>query len=167
MEGILGRIIATLLGLLALAAVVFIGQQALAGNKVTQTVSDLAQVATNARNGFSTNPNLYANFSNANSAALISAGVFPTDMVSGGTTIVDAWGNSVTFGPTGTNNSEFQIQFGGGNMSADQCAKTATGMQGYVSLSVGGTNFTSAAPPDLASAGTACSANTQITAVYQ
>ena len=168
MEGILGRIIATLLGLLALGAVVYIGEQALAGNKVTQTVSDLAQVATNARNGFSTNPNMYANFTNANSAALISAGMFPTDMVAGGTTIVDAWGNNVTFVPTGANNSEFQLTFGGGTMTADQCAKVVTGLQGYVSLSVnGGTAFTTANPPDLSTAGTACQGGSQIQVTYQ
>ena len=95
MEGILGRIIATLLGLLAIGVVVYAGDQALSGNKVTQTVSDLAQVVTNARNGFSTSPNRYLHFNNGWESSLISAGVFPADMVQnrgGKPQIIDAWG---------------------------------------------------------------------------
>lgn len=168
MEGILGRIMATVLGLIALGGVVLLMATATDSSRISQTGQDLGTLVTNARSQFQQSSTLYTNFTTGNTASLISAGVVPPDMVKNGV-IADAWNNQILLAPTGTNNSEMQIILGGNALSVESCTKLITSLTGYVSLTTnGGPNvFSSANPPDSVSANTDCTASTQITAVYQ
>ncbi len=103
MEGILGRVIATLLGLLAVAAVVYLGDQSFTAAKVHDEAADIAMIVMNGRAAFQQNPNGYTNFDSVNdAAALCSGGIFPSAIVVGGCanpTYVDRWGNALTVSP--------------------------------------------------------------------
>ncbi len=165
MDRVLGVVGAGILVLLALVAVVLSIEKGFHTHKVEQTVQDISQVITNARQGFGQSANGYANYASANTSSLISAGDFPDDMVRGGA-IVDAWGNSVTFGPT-QNNSEVTLNFGGAGLTSDQCSGVATKLSGYISLVVGGTAFTPANPPDDATAAQACAGGTTFALTFQ
>lgn len=163
MDSILGRVVAAILGLLALGGVIYAGGQALGGNKVSQMTNDVAQVVNNARSQMSQNSLGYTNFTTANTAPLITAGIFPADMNRGGV-IVDAWGNAVTFAPI-ANGQQFTLTWGGAGMTADQCSKLASSMQGYISLKVNATTW--AIPPDAVAAGTACGGGTTFVGTFQ
>lgn len=171
MEGILGRIMATVLGLIALGGVVLLMSTASDSSRISQSGQDLGTLATNTRSQFQQSGTLYANFSNANASSLISSGVIPPDMVKGGA-IVDAWNDPVTIAPTTpagmVANSAFSVQIGGGSLSAESCAKLVTALTGYYSLTVGGATFSTANPPDPTTAGPACSSgSTVMTLIYQ
>jgi len=166
MEGILGRIVAVVLGLLALAGVGYMASKGFAADKGSKVSTDITQVITNARTQFSQNSNGYTNFTTANEAAMITAGVFPDSMVRNGA-VLDGWGNPVTLGSS--NNATIgSITFGGGGSeTASQCAAVATSFKDYVTLVVGGTTFTPTNQPDAASAGTACGASLTMTVSFQ
>lgn len=162
MDSILGRIAATVLGLLLLAAVGLGIYRAFSGNKVSQMTTDVALLQTNARAQFSQGGNGYANFkvnAGAPAAGLLAtdgtSAVIPADMISGGV-VHDAWGNPVTIAPAGTGNSSFTLSFGGANMTASQCTQLATSLNGYQSLTIGATTFTPSNQPDSVTAGAAC-----------
>lgn len=171
MEGILGRIMATVLGLIALGGVVLLMSTATDSSRISQSGQDMGTLATNVRSQFQQSSSLYANFTNANIAALISSGVIPPDMVKSGT-MVDAWNDPVTIQPSTpagmVPNSAFSVTVGGGSLSAESCSKLVTSLTGYYSLTVGGTTFNTANPPDPTIAGTACgSGSTVMTIIYQ
>ena len=166
MDRTVGVILAVVLGLLALGAVVLSGHHAFASNTASTVVTDVSQLETNARAQFGQGANLYANFTTANEGAMITSGVFPTDMVRGGA-VVDSWGNAVALAPA-ANNTEGTITFGGGGSeTSDECANVVTGLKDYVSLTVGGTTFTQANQPDAVSAGNACGAGLTIAMTFQ
>ena len=165
MDRVLGVVGAGILVLLALVAVVLSIEKGFSTHKVEQTVQDISQVITNARQGFAQSANGYANYSSANAGSLIQAGDFPSDMVRNGG-IVDAWGNAVGFGPT-QNNSEVTLNFGGAGLTQDQCVGVATQLSGYVSLVVGGSTFTPANPPDHVTAAAGCAGGTAFALTFQ
>lgn len=165
MDSILGRIAATVLSLLLLAAVGLGIYKAFSGNKVSQTINDIAQLQTNARAQYSQGSSGYTNFVvNAGSpqTGLVNqngtSSVIPTDMLRN-SQVVDAWGNPVTIAPQ-ANGQQFSVQFGGTGLSADQCSQVLTSLSGYVGLTTsGGGNFSGSNLPDATSAGAACQSN--------
>lgn len=174
MDGILGRIVATVLGLLALGAVAYAGYNAFQNNKAAGVVTDIAQVITNARAGFAQGSTGYTDFITTNEPGLITAGMFPSDMVTGtapSQKLVDAWGNAVTLAavtpPTGTTPTQASITIGG-NESAQQCTNVVTGLRDYVSIAVGSAlPFNQVTPPDAATAGADCANSQVITVTFQ
>ncbi|WP_144153344.1 type 4 pilus major pilin [Paraburkholderia sp. BCC1885] len=166
MDSMLGRIVATVLTLMAIGAAVVYIHGGFSWNKNATITSDVTWVVTNARTQFSQNSNGYTNFTNANLTAMTNAGVFPPDMVRNGT-LVDAWGNTVTVSSAG-NASEGVVAFGGGGSeSVEQCSNVVTTLRDYVSLQVGGTSFTQASLPDSVAAGNACANGLGITLTFQ
>lgn len=166
MEGILGRAMAVVLGLIALAAVALAATGAFSSSKASTVVSDITMVVGNARGLFTQNSNGYTNFTTSNESSLASAGVFPTDMVRS-STVYDAWGNTVTLS-SADSDTEGVIEFGGGGSeTVKQCVVVVTGLKDYVSLEVGGTTFTSTNQPDATTAESACEADLSITLTFQ
>ncbi|MGX6566068.1 type 4 pilus major pilin [Cupriavidus necator] len=166
MDGILGRIVAIVLGLLALVGIAYAGYNGFQSHKAGVVATNITQLITNARAGFSQGNNGYTNFTTANIAAMIAGGMFPTDMVRG-TTLVDPWGNAVTLS-SANNGSQGVITFGGGNgQTAKQCVSTAVGLKDYVTLTVGSTTFNQTNLPDQATAGAACSATAAFALTFQ
>lgn len=167
MDGILGRVVAIVLGLLALAGVGLAGYKAFAANKSSTISTDITQIVTNARSQFSQNSNGYANFTTNNANALVTAGVIPSDMVRAAG-VTDAWGNAVQLG-NAAGSTEGTITFGGGGSeSVEQCASVVTSLKDYVSLQVGGgAAFTQAVQPDAVSAARACTAGLAIVLTFQ
>ena len=166
MDRTVGVILAVVLGLLALGAVVLSGHHAFASNTASTVVTDISQLEINARSQFGQGTNLYTNFTTANEGAMITGGVFPTDMVRGGA-VVDSWGNAVALAPA-ANNTEGTISFGGGGSeTADECSAVVTGLKDYVALQVGGTTFSQANQPDAVSASNACAGGLAIALTFQ
>jgi hypothetical protein len=169
MEGILGRVIAVVLGLLALGGVSYASYSGFSSARASQIVTDIAQAETTARAGYSQGSSGYTNFTTANETALITAGKptdFPTDMLRSGV-IKDAWGNAVTAAPADSDTQGVITVGGGGSESADQCATVAVGLKDYVSLTVGTTTFTPTTQPDRSTAMTACSDTATIAVTFQ
>ncbi|MBF6989382.1 prepilin type IV pili [Cupriavidus sp. IK-TO18] len=166
MDGILGRIVAIVLGLLALAGIAYAGYNGFQSHKASVVATNISQLITNARAGFSQGNNGYTNFTTANVASMITSGMFPSDMVRG-TTLIDSWGNAVTLA-SANSGSQGVITFGGGNaQTAKQCVSTALGLKDYVTLAVGSTTFNQTNLPDQATAGAACSATATFTLTFQ
>ncbi|WP_206956343.1 prepilin type IV pili [Trinickia acidisoli] len=166
MDGILGRVVAIVLGLLALAGVGLAGYKAFAASKSSTVTTDITQLVTNARSQFSQNNNGYTNFLTGNATALENAGIIPSDMVRVAG-VTDAWGNAVTLGNAGSA-TEGTIAFGGaGSETIEQCSTVVTSLKDYVTLVVGGTTFTQATQPDAVSAATACNAGLGIVLTFQ
>lgn len=167
MESILGRIVAIVLTLIAVAGVGYVGYTAFEKSRASQCLSDISQVITNTRALFQQSANGYASFTTANAGALINAGVFPGSMVRGGQ-VVDAWGNTVQLSPGNANNTEATITFGGaGSETVPQCATVVTGLKDFVAMTVGGTTFSQANQPDPVTASTACSGGKTIAVTFQ
>ncbi|WP_321816717.1 MULTISPECIES: type 4 pilus major pilin [unclassified Paraburkholderia] len=166
MEGILGRAMAVVLGLIALAAVALAATGAFSSSKASTVVSDITMVVANARGLFSQNNNGYTNFTSANESALSSAGVFPSDMVRS-SAIYDAWGNSVTLSSADSDTEGVVAFGGGGSETVKQCVTVVTGLKDYVSLEVGGTTFTETNQPDATTAESACESDLTITLTFQ
>ena len=169
MEGILGRIMATVLGLIALGGVILLMGTANDSSRISQTGQDMGTLATNVRSQFQQSSTLYQNFTTANQAALISAGVIPPDMVKAGA-VVDAWNDAVALAPATpagmAANSAFTITVGGASLTAQSCAKVVTSLTGYLSLVVGGQTFNQANLPDPTTAAAGCGTSTTITLTY-
>ncbi|MBY4898656.1 type 4 pilus major pilin [Cupriavidus sp. AU9028] len=166
MDGILGRVVAIVLGLIALSGIGYAAYNGFQTDKASTVSTNITQLITNARGGFSQGNNGYTNFTTANIPAMITGGMFPTSMVRGNT-LVDNWGNTVTLS-SASNGSQGVITFGGGNaQTAKQCVAVATGLRDFVSLTVGTTSFTQTSLPDQATAGSACSATATFTLTFQ
>lgn len=166
MDGILGRVVAIVLGLIALSGVGYAAYNGFQTHKGGTVSTNITQIITNARAGFSQGNNGYTNFTTANIPAMITGGMFPTDMVRGNT-LVDNWGNAVTLS-SASNGSQGVISFGGGNaQTAKQCVSVATGLKDFLTLTVGTTTFSQTNLPDQATAGSACSATASFTLTFQ
>ncbi|MBR7989490.1 prepilin type IV pili [Burkholderia cenocepacia] len=167
MDAILARLAYIALGLLALAGVGVASVSAFSANKGSQMVTDVSHLITNARAGFAQSGNGYANFTTANVADLIASRIVPANMVRNGSTVVDVWGNSITFA-SANNGAQGVLTFGGGGSETkDQCAAVVAGMKDYVSLAVSGTTFTAANPPDKVTASKACTDTAAIVVTIQ
>ncbi|HDR9018069.1 type 4 pilus major pilin [Burkholderia vietnamiensis] len=167
MDAILARLAYIALGLLALAGVGVASVSAFSANKASQMVTDISHLITNARSGFAQNGNGYTNFTTANVPDMIDSRIVPSNMVRNGATVVDVWGNSITFA-SANNGAQGLLTFGGGGSETkDQCAAVVAGMKDYVSLAVAGTTFTPANPPDKVTASKACTDSAAIVVTIQ
>ncbi len=168
MEGILGRIIATVLGLIALAGVGYAAFNGFSSSKSSDVVTGMTTIINNSRAQFSSGSSRYTNFTTANAARLVTAGIIPTSWVATGNVPTDPWGNALAFASAGAN-TQGSITFGGGGSETQaQCINVIQNLQGYVSLTAGTKPFTQTALPDPVSAAAACTgAGTKITLVFQ
>ena len=116
--------------------------------RIARSSEELLQIAQHIRTLNSTQNTVDPNATTAN---YISAGVFPSDMVSG-TSVINIWGGTVTITPTnaaGTANDGFVVTFGG--IPANACAdfltrNTGTGRDtGIVGYAVAANNAATAA----------------------
>lgn len=165
MERVIGALVAIALAIWAMSSVLGNSDQAKADQKGSTITTDMAFIMTKARGGMAQSNTGYTNFTNGNLASLINAGTFPASMVKNGA-VYDKWGNPLTLG-TSNNGTNGTIAFGGGTSeTAEECVTAVTGMNGYDTLTVNGTQFTSAAPPDLATAGAACTDTAPITILF-
>lgn len=165
MERIIGALVAIALAILAISSVLGNSDQARSDQKGGNLATNVSFIMTKARAGFSQGNTGYANFSNANVVSLINAGVFPQSMVKNNA-IFDAWGNGMVLG-SANNNANGVITFGGGNAeTTDECVTTVMSLNGYDSLTVNGTVFTSANKPDESAAGGACTATAPISVTF-
>jgi len=155
MDSILGRIFAMVMGLIVLGGVAFAIAGGMGTTKTTGMVENTAFIQSAARQVFGMGPNGYANFTTANTADLVKAGIFPPGMVRGGV-IYDSWGNAVTMSSANGGTQQVLGFGGGGSESVKDCIQVATGLKGYTSLTVGSTTFTPSNPPDAVSASQAC-----------
>ncbi|WP_321943706.1 type 4 pilus major pilin [Paraburkholderia tropica] len=166
MDRIFGVGLAVVLGLLALAAVALAGSGAFSTNKAGTVVSDITQVVTNSRGLFAQDSNGYEDFTTSNESTLVSAGLFPTDMVRS-STVYDPWGNAVTLS-SAESDSEGVIGFGGGGSeTVKQCVTVVMSLKDYVSLAVGSTTFSSSNLPGTATAEAACESDLSMTLTFQ
>lgn len=166
MEGILGRIVAIVLGLLALAAVGYAAFNGFSNSKASDVATGVTTVVENSRAQFTQSATGYTNFLTTKVASLNTAGILPSTWWNG-TNAVDPWGNTVTFAP-GALNSQGVITFGGGGSeTAAQCVNVAQNLKDYISLKVGTTTWTQAAPPDPVAAAAACSATAAFALTFQ
>jgi hypothetical protein len=166
MENLIARVAATLLSLLALVGVSAAAYASFQNSRATRVHEGITQIITNARAAFSMGSNGYTNMTTANVATLISAELFPADWVKSGA-VQDPWGNAVALASAGST-SQGQLTFGGGGSeSVATCAKAAQAFRDYVTLKVGTTTFTPAAPPDAFTAATACGTGLTFVLVFQ
>ncbi|MDF3883111.1 type 4 pilus major pilin [Cupriavidus basilensis] len=168
MEGILGRIIATVLGLIALAGVGYAAYNGFSNSKSSDVVTGVTTIVTNARSQFAAGNTGYTNFTTANAASLVTAGIIPTSWVATGNVPTDPWGNALAFASAGAN-TQGSVTFGGGGSETQaQCINVIQNLKDYISLTAGTKTFTQTALPDPVSAAAACTAaGTKITLVFQ
>lgn len=166
MESILARVMATVLGLIALGGVIYAMSNANDLSKANQMVNDLSQIVSQTRQQYANSTTGYRSFQAWNANALYSAGIIPPDLMKNGTP-TDPWGFSVFFFSV-ANDSQFQIQFGGqfsnNQMPLDSCVQVATSLSGFVSMQIGSQVFTST--PDAVSASNACQAKPMFYVTY-
>ena len=148
MDSTLGKVLASILGLLALAGVVVAGITAFSHSKTTSAVSDVATLATRIRGDYVNNPAGYATLTNA---VAIAAGDVPADMLQG-SSIVNAWGSAVTIGPVAGNPKDFSIDLGAVPQAA--CVQLLSTDGNLMGASVGGKQL--ALPINAADAASVC-----------
>lgn len=167
MDSLLGRIVATVLGLLALVAVGSGIYQGFGMDTTSQIVTDMSSTVVNARSAFAQGTSGYSSFSNANVTQLINNDIFPSGMVRGGA-LYDRWGNAVTISSQNAGMQGVITFGGGGSEDVNFCAKTAVSMNAvsYVSMKVGATTFPKANAPDPVQAANACATGLQFTLVF-
>lgn len=142
-----------LLGMAAAAGVIY---AASGGNKVSSQASDITLLQGGARQQLGETPNGYMNFTTANAANLIQAGIVPPGMVRGGT-LTNKWGGTITLAPA-NNNGQGVITLSGITNSKD-CSQLVTTLRDYDTLTIGTTTFTRDTLPDGNTAAAACKGN--------
>lgn len=165
MEALLARVMATVLGIIALGGAVYYMSYANESSKVNMMTVNIAQLVTEARGQYANSSTGYATLTTANIPYLANNKIIPSRLMLNNNAI-DLWGNPITFSPvTSSNNYEFQMSFGGANIPASTCAMLATSLGGYVDLNVGGTDFGNQVP-DAIAAFNACNNSTQFTVTF-
>jgi hypothetical protein len=156
MDGILGRVMATVVGLLMIAGVVVAAQQMFGGSKASNATSDLLTLEQGIQGAYSAQPT----FASLTNTVSNTAGWTPSDMNggSGTATITNQWGGAVTVA-VDTNTAQFDVTEQGVPSSA--CATIVNGAQNAVSVTANGTALTGP-PYDPAALSASCnsSANT-------
>ncbi len=149
MDSTLGKVLASILGLLALAGVIVAGIVGFSHAKTNAAVADVATLATRIHGDYVNNPAGYATLTNA---VAIAAGDVPADMLQG-SSVVNAWGSAVTIGPVAGNPKDFSINLGAVPLSA--CVQLLSTDGSLMGASVGGLPLAVPAAP--AAAAKACS----------
>lgn len=143
MDSVLGRIIATMLILIAVGGVAYGGYQAYQSYQVSNQISNVQQMAQGVKGLYGGSPS-YASLTNT---VVVNANLVPASMNSGGT-ITDTWGGTVNVAPDATYTNAFDITLS--QVPASDCVKLATGMSSnYVSIN-GGTYETNPVDPGTA-----------------
>lgn len=166
MESLLARIMAFVLGLIALAGVGLAAKSAFDTSKASDVTNGVATLVTNARSQFIQSNIGYTNFKTANAASLITAGLFPASWVVGAV-VTDPWGNAVAMAPD-TNVTRGVLTIGGGgSQKKEQCVKVATSLRDYVTLKIGASTFDQTTPPDANTAGAVCTDTATLIVTFQ
>ncbi len=167
MDSLLGRIVATVLGLLALAGIGSAIYSAFSSDTTSGIVSDMSQTVVNARSAFSQGTSGYSSFTNANISQLITNDIFPSSMVKSGA-VYDRWGNAVSISAQLGGTQGVLTFGGGGSEDVNSCAKVAVSLvaANYVSLKVGSQTFSKANAPDPVTAANACATGLQFQLVF-
>ena len=152
MDSTLGKVLAAILGLLALAGVAIAGYVGYTHAKTSSAVADVATLATKIRGDYVNNPAGYATLSNQ---VAIAAGDVPADMLQG-SSILNAWGSAVTIGPVAGTPKDFAINLG--NVPQAACVELLTADGDLMGAAVGGKQV--ALPMSVADAATACAGAT-------
>lgn len=154
MDGILGRVMATVVGLMLIAGVVVGAQKMFSGSKASNATSDLLTFEQAIQGAYSAQPT----FGTLTNTVSNTAGWTPSDM-NGGTgtaTITNQWGGAVTVA-VDTNTAQFDVTEEG--VPNDACATIVNGAQNAVSVTANGTTL--AGPPyDPAALSTSCNSST-------
>ena len=153
MDSTLGKILASIFGLLALAGVVVAGIVGYSNARTNSAVADVATLATKITGDYVNNPAGYATLSNQ---VAIAAGDVPADMLQGAS-IVNAWGSAVTIGPMTGNAKDFSISLGLVPQAA--CVQLLTTDGSLMGASVGGKQLALPMTPSTAAAACAGSAS--------
>ena len=165
MESLLARVMATVLGLIALAGAAYYMSYANESSKVNMMVVNVAQLVTEARAQYAMSPTGYSTFTTANISQLASNKVIPSRLMLNGSA-VDVWGNLISLNPVSSNNNfQFQITFGGANIPLSACEQLATSLGGYVDMTIGSQDMGNQTP-DAIAALNACNNSTQFTLTY-
>ncbi|RWA55695.1 prepilin type IV pili [Cupriavidus sp. UYMSc13B] len=166
MEALLSRIIAFVLGLLALAAVGLAAKAGFDTSKASDVTNGVAMIVTNTRSQFMQSNLGYTNFKTANASSMITAGLFPPSWVVGAT-VTDPWGNAVAMAPDINVTRGVLTIGGGGSQKKEQCVKVATSLRDYVTLKIGATTFDQTNQPDATSAGAVCADTSTLVITFQ
>ena len=153
MDSTLGKILASIVGLLALVGVVVAGIVGFSHAKTNAAVADVATLATRIHGDYVNNPAGYATLTNA---VAIAAGDVPADMLQG-SSVVNAWGSSVSIGPVAGNPKDFAIDLGAVPQAA--CVQLLTTDGNLMGASVGGQQVSLPITPAQASAACASAAS--------
>ncbi len=149
MDSTLGRIIATILTLIAIAGVALAGYTAYQASAVGDQISNVQQMAQGIKGLYNGSPS-YATLTNT---VVVNANLVPSSMNVNGT-IQDTWGGAVTVVQDATFSNAFDI--GLQSLPQADCVKLATGMAAnYVNINGNGNV---AAPVDPGTATTQCQA---------
>lgn len=165
MDRTVASIAATAMALLALVGVVYGIATGFFNSKAGNMNGWTAELVVNTRGAFSTGPTGCTDFTTANVAHLITNKIIPKGLIKSGSA-TDPWGNAMAFG-SANGGAQCTIQYGGSLMPAADCAKTAAGMSDFVTLRIGSTTFTEAAPPTPVSAAAACATGTTTVLTFQ
>ncbi len=150
MDSTLGKVLAGIVSLLALASVVVYGYTGFSRAKENSAVSDVATLATKIRGDYANNPNGYASLTNQ---VAIAAGDVPADMLQG-SSIVNAWGSAVTIGPIAGTPKDFAIDLGAAPQAA--CVQLLTTDGNLMGAALGATSKQVSLPVTPAAAAAAC-----------
>lgn len=165
MDRTVASIAAVAMALLALVGVVYGLATGFFNTKAGNMNGWTAELLMNARGSFATGPSGYTDFTTANVSHLITNKIIPKGFIKAGAA-TDPWGNAMAFG-SANGGAQGTIQYGGALMPAADCAKTASGMSDFVTLRIGSTTFTEAAPPTPVSAAVACGTGTTSVVTFQ
>lgn len=150
MESTFGRIISGFLGLLALAAVVVLGYEAMTKSNDAGTVAAIFSLAQNVRGDYANNTAGYGTLSNA---TVIDAGEAPPAIVKSGA-LVDPWGNPMSVGAISGNVHAFQVSFG--PVPTGDCAQIASDMTSADGIQIGASASPVTPPYDIGALTAAC-----------
>lgn len=155
MDSTFGKIIATLLTLLATFAVVASGVIALSRHSSNTLTSSITMLSDNIQGDYVNNTAGYGTLSNA---TVIAAGEVPNDLLKGGK-IVSPWGAPITVSPAPGSPRNFQIDLG--VVPASVCVDLLLHAGNVSGASIGGTLVST--PIDPASAAQQCASGGDVT----
>lgn len=155
MFGTVGSFLLSLVGLIAVGALIYYGYSYF---RTGGAVQDLGTLAGNIQAAYANE----ATFTTVTNTVANSAGWTPKDMNGGGSTITNQWGGTVTVNVDGTNPANFDITEAGVPNGA--CAKLAQSTENVLSVTVNGTALT--IPVDAATAEADCTAGSANSLVF-
>lgn len=156
MSSMIGQILRWGLMIIALTAVIVIGEMTLSNAKVAESISQLDTIITNTQQLYAVQPT----FTGLTTAVAVSGNIFPSNMVSG-SSVYDKWAGQVQDNVDSTTPTEFDVEFD--NVPSTACEKLGSSYtsNNLANLTVNGTVVATINPATLAAACTS-SSNTLI-----